>query len=61
VTFLAIYTIAGLLFALWFVALAAPRIDPAAKGAGLLFRLLIFPGSAALWPLLLLKCRSSWK
>jgi len=29
------------------------RIDPNARGAGLGFRLLILPGSAALWPLLL--------
>jgi hypothetical protein len=53
VSSLAVYAIIGLLFALPFSARGAERLDPSAKGAGLGFRLLIVPGAAALWPLLL--------
>lgn len=49
----AVYAVLGLLFAVWFVGVGVDRIDPAARGAGLGFRLLILPGVAALWPLLL--------
>ena len=45
----------GVLFALAFVLRGAAAIDPAAKGAPWGFRLLILPGSAALWPVLLIK------
>lgn len=47
------YMLLGALFGLAFVILGVGRIDPAARGAGVFFRLLIFPGSAAFWPLLL--------
>jgi hypothetical protein len=47
-----LYVLIGALFGLFFVTLGAQRIDPAARGAGWGFRLLIFPGVAALWPLL---------
>ena len=47
------YAAAGVLFAAAFVTWGVQRVDPAAKGAPLGFRLLIFPGCAALWPLLL--------
>jgi hypothetical protein len=40
-------------FAAAFVIRGVQRVDPAAKGAPLGFRLLILPGCAALWPLLL--------
>ena len=53
VSSLAAYAAIGLLFALFFAARGAERIDPSAKGAGLGFRLLIVPGATALWPLLL--------
>lgn len=52
VTLAGVYLGAGLLFAIAFVSLGVQRIDPAAEGAKLGFRLLILPGSAALWPLL---------
>jgi hypothetical protein len=48
-----VYLGIGLLFGLAFVALGVSRIDPAAKGAGLGFRLIIFPGVLALWPLMI--------
>ncbi len=47
------YAAAGVVFAAAFVIRGVQRVDPAAKGAPLGFRLLILPGCAALWPLLL--------
>lgn len=51
----AIYALLGLLFGGVFVLAGVGRLDPAARGAGWGFRLLILPGVAALWPLLLLR------
>jgi len=48
-----IYAAVGLVFAVPFVIFGAGRIDASAKGAPVFFRLLILPGAAALWPLLL--------
>jgi len=45
----------GLAFAVHFVTRLAPRIDESAIGSPLGFKLLIFPGAAALWPLLAFK------
>lgn len=50
---LAAYLGAGLLFALPFALRGVDRVDPAAQGAPLGFRLLILPGCAVFWPLLL--------
>ncbi len=50
---LGIYAASGVLFAAWFVSSAIQRMDEAAVGAGIAFRLLMFPGVAALWPYLL--------
>lgn len=47
-----IYAAFGVAFAIAFVIFGVGKIDPAAKGTPLLFRLLILPGAAALWPLL---------
>lgn len=52
---LAVYLVFGLAFALAFVARGLAEIDPAARGMPRLARLLIVPGAAALWPLLLWK------
>lgn len=49
------YAAIGVLFALWFVTLGVGRVDHSAKGAPWTFRLLIFPGCTALWPVLLRK------
>jgi len=46
------YVGVGLVFTLAFVVKGAEQIDHAAQGAPIAFRLLIVPGSAALWPLL---------
>jgi hypothetical protein len=49
----ALYATLGLFFALWFSLRGVQRMDPAAVGASLAFRLLILPGATALWPWLL--------
>ena len=46
----------GLLVGLWFIAFAIDRVDPAARGA-YLFRPLLLPGAALLWPLVLWRYR----
>jgi hypothetical protein len=48
----AAYIGAGLLFALVFLSVGVQRIDDAARGASLGFRLLVLPGVTLLWPLL---------
>jgi hypothetical protein len=50
---LAVYMIIGLAFAIPFLLVGVQRIDAQARGAGVGFRLLILPGAAAFWPLLL--------
>lgn len=50
---LGIYLAVGLLFAVPFVIVGVHRIDAAAEDAGVLFRVIILPGVAMLWPLLL--------
>lgn len=52
-----IYALLGLLFAVAFVSVGVTRVDAAARGTGLGFRLLILPGVVALWPLLLQRWR----
>lgn len=47
------YAALGCLFALAFAWWWVERIDHAARGGTLGFRLLILPGAAALWPLFL--------
>jgi hypothetical protein len=49
------YALAGVVFALAFVTVGVARLDPAARGTSWSFRVLILPGSAALWPLLAVK------
>ena len=46
------YLAVGLLFGVAFVTVGVGRIDPAARGTSASFRLLILPGSVALWPAL---------
>lgn len=49
------YAAAGMVFGVYFVVAGAKRTDPAAKASGMGFRFIIFPGTVALWPLLLLR------
>jgi hypothetical protein len=46
------YLAAGLLFGVVFVTVGVARIDSAARGTSAAFRLVILPGSVALWPAL---------
>ena len=48
-----VYIACGLAFAPFFAWRGVGRIDPAARSAGLGFRLIILPGVAVLWPVLL--------
>lgn len=49
------YALLGMIFGVFFVTSGAGRVDHAAIGAPWSFRLLILPGAAAFWPLMLLK------
>ena len=48
-----IYLVMGILFGIAFVTRGVQAIDHAAAGTGWGFRLIILPGVAAVWPLLL--------
>lgn len=50
-----LYLLAGALFAALFVWRGAAALDEAANGISWKTRALLFPGSAALWPVLLQK------
>jgi len=52
---LALYAAIGVAFAILFLVAGIQRIDPEARGAGVSFRLIVFPGVAAFWPLLLVR------
>lgn len=52
---MATYLGIGAAFAAVFVTRGVDRIDPMARGAGWGFRMLILPGSALFWPLLLVR------
>ncbi|MBM3804790.1 MAG: hypothetical protein FJW26_21075 [Acidimicrobiia bacterium] len=49
------YALVGALFAVPFVTVGAAKLDPRSAGSGFGFRVMIFPGAAALWPWLLLR------
>lgn len=51
----ALYLLAGLLFAIAFVTKGVTKVDEGAQGSGWGFRLIIVPGSIVFWPLLLKK------
>lgn len=50
-----VYLSVGFVFGVAFVTVGVGRLDPQAKQATFGFRLLILPGTAALWPLLALR------
>ena len=54
-TAITMYALAGAIFAIAFVSRGIDRLDQAARGSGVAFRLIVIPGAAALWPLLLRK------
>ena len=53
-----LYLLAGLVFAVAFALRGCERLDPAAATGSWGFRLVIVPGAAALWPLLLRRWRA---
>lgn len=55
VTALGLYAAAGLIIALLYAIFGAAKIDPAAKGMPLQARVIIMPGVALLWPVMLVK------
>jgi hypothetical protein len=57
----AIYLAAGLLFALAFVVRGVDMVDEGARHAGPGFRIIILPGAAVFWPLLLKKWNAALK
>lgn len=50
------YLALGFLFAVWFVTVGISKLDDAAKGTGIGFRLFIFWGSLLLWPVIAKRC-----
>ena len=50
---LGIYLAFGLLFAIYFAVSGVVKLDKAARGTSIFFRVLIVPGAMALWPYLL--------
>ena len=55
VVFVTTYIALGLFMAIPFAVWGVSRIDPLAAGAPWSFRLLIVPGTAVFWPLLLVR------
>jgi hypothetical protein len=51
----ATYGVVGAVFAVAFATRGIQRIDPVAEHAPVGFRLIVMPGAAALWPLLLVR------
>ena len=50
---LGVYLVIGIVFAVPFAFVGARKVDPAAEKGTWGFKVLIIPGAAALWPLLL--------
>lgn len=54
-----VYLVLGVCFAAAFVTIGVSRIDSAANGGSIAFRLVITPGVVALWPFLATRwCRA---
>jgi hypothetical protein len=53
--FLMLYLGCGLLFGSTFITVGVEKVDSAARGTSVLFRVLILPATVAFWPLLLSK------
>lgn len=49
------YSVVGVAFAGVFLGLGARRVDPAVRGSHPLFYVAVFPGIAALWPVMAVK------
>jgi len=51
--FLMLYLCCGLFFGSTFITVGVGKVDTAARGTSVLFRLLILPATVAFWPILL--------
>jgi len=54
-TLLFVYLFCGLVFALAFIMKGVNVVDEGAHGSSIGFRIIIIPGTAVFWPLLLMK------
>jgi hypothetical protein len=52
---LGLYLAFGFLFAIYFAVSGVVKLDKAARGTSVFFRVLIVPGAMALWPYLLMQ------
>ena len=52
---LGVYFLVGCLFASAFVVKGIKTVDPSTKNASVIFKIMVFPGSVGLWPVLLRK------
>jgi hypothetical protein len=52
---IALYALIGGIVSALFLLFGVTRIDHAAKGTGILFKLMVLPGLVALWPLVILR------
>ena len=52
---IALHALTGVAVAALFLLLGASRLDHAAQGTGIVFKLLVLPGLIALWPLVILR------
>lgn len=55
VTIFLVYVLIGLVFSFAFVFKGVSVVDSGARGGSIWFKLLLIPGSIALWPVLLVK------
>jgi len=53
--FLIVYLCCGLFFGGTFITVGVGKVDSAARGTSVLFRLLILPATVAFWPVLLVQ------
>lgn len=53
-----IYLAVGVIFAMIVIIKGISSLDPAAKGSGWGFKLIIFPGMVAFWPIMWRKWRN---
>ncbi len=49
------YAAVGVIFAVVFLAIGVRRVDPAARSGHPMFYVAVFPGVAALWPVMAVK------
>lgn len=56
---LSAYLVIGILFSVLFIFMGLTKVDRGVEGSWKLFKVLIFPGLVAFWPLFLIKWRKA--